>query len=129
MALCIDRFLQDLWVGKGEVGWCYRIDELPGVEFGLAGSFIFHTVGFAHGVYYPLRRQQVGLLDVVEDRVFLPGRIRKTIIVLVGFDERFGFLTYHTVCCLLPQANMAIPKVHLRQCEAGGIGHHPSRYL
>ena len=75
LAAAFDRRAQHLGVGQHEVRRRHRVDELPRVEVDLLLRLRVDVVDVGDGALHPLRGEQVGLLDEVEERVLLPGRV------------------------------------------------------
>ena len=71
-ALLLDGRLEHLRVQREEVGRVHRLDELPGIERGLAPGLGVHVADGADRVLDPARGQQVGLLEILEERVLAP---------------------------------------------------------
>ena len=77
LALLVDRRLEHLGVQREEVRRVHRLDEVAGVEGRLAALLRVHVADRADGVLQEARGQQVGLLEVVEDRVLRPFLVAK----------------------------------------------------
>ena len=124
LAVRFDRGAQHLGVGHDEVCGREGVGELARIEVHLARGRLVEPVGFAHHVGEPAGRQQVGLLDVIEDRVFLPGGIAEAPVARFGHGKGRSFLAKHLSRRGLPQVQVALPQFHLRMGEAHRIRHH-----
>ena len=88
LAARLERRAQHLGVGRDEVGRRHRIDELAGVEVDLLPGLVVEPLELVDRADQPARGQQVGLLDEVEQRVVVPGRIAKAAVALVRRGDR-----------------------------------------
>ena len=73
LAAGLGGLAQHLGIGQQEIRRAHRIDELARVEIDLLRGLRVEPVDLRHHVLHAARRQQVGLLDEVEDLVLLPG--------------------------------------------------------
>jgi hypothetical protein len=119
--------LQHLRVGHGEVGGRHRVDELARIELDLLGGLVVDALDFLHSALQPARRQQVGLLEVVEDDLFFPRRIVEAFVALGGLGDRLDLLAHQALRGDLPQLHVLLPQLHLRLHELGRVGQHLGR--
>ena len=124
LALALDRRLHDLRVGHGEVGGRHRVDELARIEVDLLRGLVVDAFDLLHGVLQPARRQQVGLLEIVEDDLVLPRRVGEALVALGGLGHRLDRLAHHALGGDLPQLHVLLPQLHLRLQQPVGIGQH-----
>ncbi len=64
-----DRLAQELGIGQHEVRRRDRVRNLPDIELGLLQRERIKALGVGHEVVGPFRRQQVGLLEEIEELV------------------------------------------------------------
>ena len=119
----------DLGVGQGEIGRCNGVDELAGVEVDLVLRLAIEALDIVHRRMQPARREQVGLLEIVEQQVFAPFGIAKSPVVFLGFDQGRAFDAHHSFRGVLPQRHGVLPQRHLGLGEARRVGHHLRRHI
>ncbi len=129
LAAAIERRLQDLGVGHQEVRGRHRIDELAGVEIDLARGLVVEPLDILHRRLHPARRQQIALLDEVEERIVVPRRIAEAAIALRRLDDRLGLAAEKALRRPLPEGQIVVPQRDLGLHELRRIGHHPRRHL
>ena len=127
LALGLDGGLHDLRIGEREVGGRQRVDELARVEVDLLGGLVVDALDLVDGVLQPARREQVGLLQVVEDDLVLPRRIIEALVALGRLGHRLDRLAHHALGGHLPQLQVLLPQLHLRLQQPVGVGHHLGR--
>src|SRR5215207_812939 len=76
-AAALKRGLQHLGVGRDEVRRSDRVDKLARVEIHLTSRLFVEAVDAARGREDGLGRDDIALLDVVEDSDLTPGRVSK----------------------------------------------------
>jgi hypothetical protein len=116
---------QNFRVGEQEIAGRHRIDELAGIEIHLLRRLVVEAVHIAHRLLHPARGQQIGLLDVVEELVLLPGRVLEAAVVGRRAVSRWRILAHQAPGGGLPEVHMGLPQVHLRLPQLGRIGHQP----
>ena len=129
LAAGLDGGAQHLRIGHDEVGRRHRVDELAGIEIHLLGGLVVQPVDLAHRRLHPARRQQVGLLDVVEQGVLVPGGVGEAAVAALWADDRLGLLAHHPLGGALPQGHIVLPQGHLGLHDHGRVGHHLGRHL
>ena len=127
LALALDRRLHDLRVGQGEVGRRHRVDELARIELDLLRRLVVDALDLLDRALQPARGEQVGLLEVVEHDLVLPGRIGEALVALGRLGDRLDRLAHHALGRDLPQLHVLGPELHLRLQQLVGIGQHLGR--
>ena len=112
-------------IGHDEVRGRHRADELAGEEIDLLLLAPLEPRHVLDQPAQPARRQQIGLLHVVEDQVLAPRLILEPPVAAVGLDHRRGCLAQHALHGALPQRHAVLPELDLRLGEARGIAHQP----
>ena len=87
-AFAVDGGFKHLRVGGEEVGRGDGVHGLAGVEIDLFRGLGVEAFHLLHGRLQPIGAQQVGLLDEVEDHLFVPGAVLETSVAGVRFDHR-----------------------------------------
>ena len=118
LALLVDRRLEHLGVQREEVRRVHRLDEVAGVEGGLAALLRVHLADRADGVLDPARGQQVGLLEVVEDGVLRPFLVAEA---LVGLHHVRQVQVLHRLLGADPLQHRVLPELLLRRPELDGL--------
>ena len=124
-----DRLAQHEGVGGGEVTRRQRVDHLLGSELELGASTLVEVLGIRHQVDPRSSRQQVGLLDQVEDRVLVPRCVVEAAIVARGRHHRCHVLAEHLLHRVLGKADIVPPQTELGLGEWNGIGPETGREL
>jgi len=109
LALGVDGRAQHLGIGQNEIRWRDRVDELPRVEIDLARGFIIEPVDLLHRRLQPARREQVALLDVIEERVLLPGGVLEAAVAWLGLGDRRRLAAEKALCRARPEAHIVLP--------------------
>ena len=125
----LGRLAQHLRVGQQEVAGTHRVDELARIEIHLLCGFRVQPVHVRDDILHEAGRQQIGLLDEVEDLAFLPGVILEAAVGGGGVDHRGVVHAHHPARGILPQGHIVLPESQLGLHQAGGIGHQAGRHL
>ena len=81
LAVRLQRRAQDFGIGQDEVGRRDRVGELLGIKVHALARVVIEAFDLGDRVLHPVRGQQVGLLDEVEDLVFLPVLVPEAFVV------------------------------------------------
>ena len=84
----VDRAADRLGIGEGEIGGAERVEIGAGVEFGAGAGGLVNPFGLGDEIGGLLRGEQIGLLEVIEDRVLAPGGIAEAPVAALGGDDR-----------------------------------------
>ena len=128
LAVALQSGAQHFGIGQHEIGRRDGVDELLRIEFdAAAGGLIQIVVDLGDGLLQPVRRQQVGLLDEVEDLVFLPVLVPEALVAGRGRHHRLGVPAHHAPRRALPERHIIAPQIELRLHDDGRVGHHPAQ--
>ena len=111
------RLAQHLRIGEREVRRRERIDVLAGEEVDLLLRLVGQAVEPRHDVVDVARRDEVALLDVVEDEVVLPVLVLEAVVALGRRRHRLGRLAEELEPRRLPQPQVVEVHVHLHLRE------------
>ena len=119
-----DRFAKHLRIRQRKVRRRQRVDVLAREEV----NFLFGLVGkpfdAPHLIVQPARRDQIRLLDVIEQEVLLPVFVLEALVALRGLGDRMRGCAEHPQHRRLPQTHVVPPKVELRFRQSIGIREH-----
>ena len=124
LTLGVEGALKNLGVGGGEIRRRQGVDPLPGIEGDLFPRLGVQAVDIADRVADPVRRQQVGLLQGVEQDVFRPGLILEPLVVRGGRGHRGGVLPIQALGRGIEQDGIALPQFRLRFGQLGRVLQH-----
>ena len=82
------RLAQQFRIGQHEVRRRNRVGDLLDVKLGLLPRVRVDAVGVLDQLVAPLRGQQIGLLEEIEELVLRPFRIGKALVLRVGRGDR-----------------------------------------
>ena len=102
---------QQFGIGQHEVRRRDRIGDLAHVEIGLLHDVRIETLGIAHQPVRPLHREEIGLLEKIEELVARPFRIGEALVPGVRRGDRFDRLARHPF-------DRIGPEVEIRLAEA-----------
>ena len=112
-------------IGEKEIGGRESVRELAGVEFHPLALLFRNVVQIGNHALHRAGRQQIGLLDKIEDFVLLPFRIAKAPVARRGRDHRRGgLIAQHSAGGGFPQAHPVAPQLRLRLHHGFAIGAH-----
>ena len=129
LTAAFDRRPEHLGVGHQEVRRGDRIDELPRVEIDLARGALVDAFDILDRSLQPARRQQVALLDEVEQRVVGPRLVAEATVPRRWFDHRLRTAAEKPLSGALPQRHVVVPQRQLSLNEARRVRHHMRRHL
>ncbi len=129
LAAGLGGLAQHLGIGEQEVRRAHRIDELARVEIHLLRGLRVQPVDLLHHVLHITRRQQVRLLDEVEDLVLAPGVVLEAPIRGRCGDHRLGLRAHDAARGVLPERHVVLPEAELRRDQPGGVGDQPGGHL
>ena len=92
-----ERLAQQLRIGQHEVRRRDRIDDLANVELSLLLGQRVEPLGVLDQVVGPFHRQQIGLLEEIEELVARPFRIGKALVARVGRRHRLRIFARHAL--------------------------------
>ena len=72
LAIALQSGAQHFGIGQNEIGGRERVGELLGVELDTLARFWIEILDFGDRSLQPVCREQIGLLDEVENLIFLP---------------------------------------------------------
>ena len=127
LAIALQSGAQHFWIRQHEIRWCERIGKLLGVELDLPTRLRIEIFDLGDGSLQPVRGQQIGLLDEVENLIFLPVLVLETFVSSGWCDDRLDFATHHPARRAFPQTHIFVPKLELRLHHDGGIGYHAAQ--
>ena len=87
LAVRLQRGAQHFGIGEEEIGGRDRVGELLGIEFDALARLVVEAVELGDRVLHPVGGQQIGLLDEVEDLVFLPVLVAEAPVAGRGRDD------------------------------------------
>ncbi len=129
LAIGLHRDAQHFGIGEHEIGRRHRIGKLLCIEadaFGLRGIDAFDL---ADGGLQPVRRQQVGLLDEIEDLIFLPILVAETLVARSGRHHRLDAFAHHAACGVFPQIEIIVPQRVARFDDLRGVVGHRAQQI
>src|SRR5205085_5192484 len=80
----VDRAADRLGIGEGEIGRAERVQIGAGVEFGAGAGGLVNALAVRNEVGGLLRGEQIGLLQIVEDRVLASRGIAEAAVAALG---------------------------------------------
>ena len=119
-----DRLAEHFGIRDGEVRRRHRVDVLAGEERDLLLGLGREALDVGHRLLQPARGNQVGLLDVVEQRMFLPIVVLEALVAFGRLDDGIHRRAQHFERRRLPQVHVVPPQRHLRFGEPVGVRHH-----
>jgi hypothetical protein len=122
LAVRLHRLAEDLRVGQGEVRGRQGVDVLAREEVHLLLGLDRQPFDIGHHVMDVARRDEVGLLDEVEEEVLLPLLVLEAAVALLGHRHRLGLQPGEAQHRVLPQREVVPHQVHLRLRQPVGIG-------
>jgi hypothetical protein len=129
LAAGLDRRPQHLGIGRDEVGGRHRIDELAGIEVDLLPALVVEAIELVDRVDQPTRGHKIGLLDEVEQRVIVPGRVAEPAIALLRLGNRLRRLAQQAPASSLPEPEVVLPQRDLRLNQPRRVGDQPCAQL
>ena len=118
---------QHFRIGEYEVGRRQRIYDLLDVEPRLVAGVIVNVIRLADHIERPPRRDEIRLLQEVEERIFLPFTIPEAAIVRVGNRHRGDMLAAQALPRALPKPGIPLPQPQLRIGQHIRVGEIGSR--
>ncbi len=119
-----DRLAIHLGIGQREVRRRQRVDVLAREEIHLLFRVLVQALDVRHFVVQPARRDEVALLDVVEQEMLVPVLVLESLVALRGNGHRVRRAPHHLHHRTLPEVHVVPPQVHLRFGEARRIREH-----
>ncbi len=113
LAFGAQDLLQRGRVRHQEVRWRERVRQHLGEELDAALLLGVGVVDARHQVVQPVGREQVGLLDGVEDGVLAPGWVGESLVAAFGHDHRLCLLASHAPRGRLPEIHVAAEQLRL----------------
>ena len=108
------RFAQQLRIGQHEVRGRNRVGDLADVEIGLLQDVGIEPLGVAHQPVRPLHREQIGLLEEIEELVARPFGIGEALVPGIGRDHRFDRLARHAFDGIGPEVEIGLAEAGLQ---------------
>ena len=115
---------QNFGIGQDKIGRRQGVRKLLGIELGAPPRCRIEAVDTGDSALQPVRREQVGLLDEIEDQVLLPVLVAESLVAGFGRRDRLRRAAEHALCCCFPQAHRVAPKLKLRVDQRRRIGGH-----
>ena len=106
------RLAQQFRIGEHEIRRRDRVGDLLDVELGLLPRVLVDAGGVLDQLLAPLRGEQIGLLEEIEELVLRPFRIGKALVLGVGRDGGLGRFAGHAL-------GRARPQIEIGAAEAG----------
>jgi hypothetical protein len=123
-AVRLQRGAKNFGIGQDKIGRSDRVDELLSIEIDALACLGIDPFHFGDRLLHPIGRQKVGLLDEVEDLVFLPIFILEALVAERWSDDRFDPTAHHLARRDFPQPEEIPPQLKLRVDNGSGIGGH-----
>jgi hypothetical protein len=127
LALGLDGGLDDLGICQREVRRRNGIDELARVEVHLLRGLVVDTLDLLDRALQPAGGQQVGLLQVVEDDLVLPGGVVEALVAAGRLGDGLRRLAHHALGRGLPELHVLLPQLDLGLHQPVRIGQHLGR--
>ena len=124
-----DGLAKHFRIGEREIGRRHGVDVLPGEEIDFLRRFVVQAFHAGYRVVEPARRDQVGLLDIVEQEMLLPVFMLEPLVAFRRLDDRRRRMAPHARERSLPQRHVIPPQIHLRFGELIGVRHHFGRQV
>jgi hypothetical protein len=122
LAPALERGLEHRRIGRGKIGGRQGVDELARVELCLMLDVRIDARHAAHRRFHAARRQQVGLLDEVEQRIVAPDLVLEALVLRTGRDHGLRLdLEQRPGGRALPQQAEVLPQRHLLAKQSGWI--------
>src|SRR5262249_6747870 len=83
-----ERFAQELGIGEYEIGRRDRVGDLADIELCFLPGVRIERLGVAHQPVRPLHRQEIGLLEEIEELIGRPLGIGKALVLRIGRGDR-----------------------------------------
>ena len=109
-----ERLAQQLRIGQHEVRRRDRVGDLPHVEIGLLQRVRIEPSASLHQPVRPLHRQQIGLLEEIEELVARPFRIGEALVPGVGRGDRLDLLARHALDRIGPEVEIGLAEARLQ---------------
>ncbi len=122
-----DRLAKHLGIGQREIRRRQRVDILAREEIDFPFRVLVEALDVSHFVVQPARRDEVALLDVVEEEMLVPVLVLETLVALCGNGDGIEAAPHHPHHRPLPQVHVIPPQVHLRLGETCRIREHLCR--
>ena len=101
-------------VRECEIGWREGVGNLADIEAGALPRAVVNVFGLFNHVLGPSGRDQIGLLQEIEQLVVVPVLMPETAVAASGFRDGSDSLPQHPLPVVLPDSGMALPKIVLR---------------
>ena len=129
LAAGLGGFAQHFGVGEQEVRRAHRVDELPRIEIHLLRGLRVQPVDLLHHILHVTCRQQIRLLDEVEDLILAPGVVLEAPIRGRRVDHRLGLRAHDAARGVLPEGHVVLPEAELCGDQSGGVGDQPGGHF
>ena len=118
----VDRLPDRLGVGEGEIGRRDGVQILLGEEFDPGAGALVQPFRFLDHLERALGGEQIGLLEIVEDRLLAPGGIVEAAVAALGRGDGIGGLAGGARGGGLPQLQPVGGGLLLRLDQLAGMG-------
>ena len=117
-----ERLAKQFRIGEHEIRRRDRVADLLDVEGGLRPRVVVDALGVFDQPLAPLRGEQIGLLEEIEELVLRPFRIGKALVLEVGRGRRRGGFARHALDRAGPQIEIGAAEACLQFERALRIG-------
>ncbi len=121
LAVAREGLAQDFWVGDEEVRRCDRVGELLGIELHLGERLRVEPFDMADRILHPVRGEEVGLLDEVEDSALLPIGVLEALVAAGRRNDRVDIVAEQALGGVLPEIEIALHELPLRLDDRAGV--------
>ncbi len=108
-----DGLAQKLRIGEHEIGRSDGVGDLAHVEIGLLQGMRVEPLGLPHQPVRPLHRQQIALLEKVEELIARPFGIGEALVLGVGRGDRLHLLARHALDRVGPEVEIGPAETRL----------------
>ncbi|MFT3770568.1 MAG: hypothetical protein QM820_34510 [Minicystis sp.] len=129
LAAALQRGLEHRGVERDHVGRRHRVDELAGVEVDALRRLGIEALHVGHGLLEGARREQVRLLDEIEDGALGPLLVLEAAVLGRGLDDGLDLGAEHAAGGALPEREVVLPEAHLDLDHLLRARHHLLRQL
>ena len=116
-----DRLAHQLRIGQNKIRRRDRIGNLPDVEIGFVQGVGIKPLGIMDQPLRPVDREQVGLLEKIEELIARPFRIGEALVARIGRRNRRDLLSGHALDRIPPEVEIRLAQARLQLEGALGV--------